>query len=40
MGYLTLKEITISDDDPDDSDGGAIDDLLKGRGHAKWKRAR
>lgn len=37
---LTLKEIVVSDGDPDDSDDGAIDDLVKGRKHAKWRHAR
>ncbi|CAK9084479.1 unnamed protein product [Durusdinium trenchii] len=31
-------DISISEADPSDSDDGAIDDLIKGRDHAHWRR--
>ena len=36
--HHTLEEITIGDDDPDFFDDGAIDDLIKGRKFAAWRR--
>ena len=38
LGFLTLKDIDLSPSDPDESDDGCLDDLIKGRQHAKWRR--
>lgn len=37
LGFLTLKDIDLSPSDPDESDDGCLDDLIKGRKHAKWR---
>lgn len=31
------KDITLAPGDPDESDDGCIDDLIKGRRFAKWR---
>lgn len=32
-----MQDIDIGDGDPNDSDDGAIDDLIKGRKYASWR---
>lgn len=34
---LTSEEFTVTDNDPDDEDDGAIDDLIIGRDASHWR---
>ena len=35
---LTLKDLQLKDSDPEESDDGAINDLIRGRDAAKWRK--
>ena len=37
LGGKPSQEIQIYESDPDESDDGALDDLLKGPGQAQWR---
>ena len=37
LGGKPSQEIQIYESDPDESDDGALDDLLKGPGQAHWR---
>ena len=34
---MSSEVIAVEESDPNDSDDGAVDDLVKGRSRAKWR---